>query len=169
MVKLYTLFRSRLLPCLRLRTLETIPSSAAHKCFSQKKGVALGVENRCHRFPECTIVLDVSGLLLWTILDMIDIFNSVIVILASTFLKKRGRTLIFYLEHSFSFLFSYISLLVFENGTYFLFQMLQFTPFLKKGSLSKFHKAAWNLMRIPPLPGDFLWVKGIQGVFAFWE
>lgn len=103
MVKLYTLFRSRLLPCLRLRTLETIPSSAAHKCFSHKKGVPLGVENRCHRFPECTIALDVSGLLLRTILDMIDIFNSVIVILASTFLKKRGRTLIFYLVHSFSF------------------------------------------------------------------
>ena len=91
------------IPCLRLRTLETIPSSAAHKCFGQKKGVPLGVENRCHRFPECTIVLDVSGLLLRTILDMTDIFNSVIVILASTFLKTRGRTLIFYLVHSFSF------------------------------------------------------------------
>lgn len=166
MVKLYTLFRSRLLSCLRLRTLETIPSSAAHKCFSQKKGVPLGVENRCHRFPECTIVLDVSGLLLWTILDMIDILNSVIVILASTFLKKRGRTLIFYLVHSFSFFHLHRTA---RFSDIFPFSNASVYTFLKKGSVPKFRKATWNLMRIPPLPGDFLWVKGVQSVFAFWE
>lgn len=144
MVKLYTLFRSRLLPCLRLRTLETIPSSAAHKCFGQKKGVPLGVENRCHRFPECTIALDVSGLLLWTILDMIDIYD---------------RTLIFYLVHSFSF-FSFTYDCSFLRHISF-FKSSVYT-FLKKGSVPKFHEATWNLMRIPPLPGDFLWMKGVQ-------
>lgn len=166
MVKLYTLFRSRLLPCLRLRTLETIPSSAAHKCFSQKKGVPLGVENRCHRFPECTIVLDVSGLLLWTILDMIDILNSAIVILASTFLKKRGRTLIFYLVHWFPFFHLHMTARFWDI---FPFSNASVYTFLKKGSVPKFHEATWNLMRIPPLPGDFLWMKGVKGVFAFWE
>ena len=42
------------IPCLRLRTLETIPSSAAHKCFSQKKGVLYSTAND----PQPQMILD---------------------------------------------------------------------------------------------------------------
>ena len=69
---------------------------------------------------------------------MIDIFNSVIVILASTFLKKRGRTLIFYLVHSFSF-FNLHRTARFSD--IFPFSNASVYTFLKKGSVPKFHKA----------------------------